>query len=100
MEIRLKENLYINLERTHIIPRGAIGVMNKRVVNFYDTTKTYSVGFDRDTCLQCPELFSVKNQLSDRDINYKELLELLGSCSGMFKTKEDFDRFSEIIKSL
>lgn len=100
MEIRLRENIYITSGQSYVIPRGANGVFIKRTVHFYDTTKTVSIGIDRDTCLQCPELFSVKRQLNDRDISQKELLGVVSDCSKMFKSEDDFNRFSEIIKSL
>lgn len=100
MEIRLRENIYLMSGQSYIVPRGANGILVKRVVYFYDTTKTISIGIDRDTCLQSPELFSVKRQITDREVSQKELLGVLAEHSEMFKSKEAYDRFSEIIKSL
>jgi hypothetical protein len=100
MEIRLKENIYIGAGGDYLIPRGSVGVLRKRIVYFYDTTKTHSIGIDRDICMTCKDLFSVSQQMTDRDISQKDLLEVLMECSDMFKSKEDYNRFLEITKSL
>lgn len=80
MDIRIKETVYVKSGDTeHVIRQGTIGADVKRVVYFPDTTRTVSVGFSRDFCLESPQLFSVSRTLSDSEISLKDVKKLLES---------------------
>lgn len=97
MEIRLRENVYAS---DKLIPRGTIGIIRKNVVYFYDTTKTTTIGFDRDTCFINKELFSVNRNLSDREISVRQIQDAAKDLHELFRSKEDFEKFVEIINTL
>lgn len=77
MDIRLKEALYLKNSGTQYIVRaGAIGVEDKKVVYFYDNTRTCAVGFPRDFCLENP-MFSITRTINDREVFLKDVLKVI-----------------------
>lgn len=78
MDIKIKEPLYglVN-NKEYIIRQGTVGVERNRVVFFYDTTRTFAVGFSRDYCLENPQTFQVSRTLIDREVSQKDVLKIL-----------------------
>ena len=69
MDIRIREPLYITQNGAEYVVRpGTVGVEKNKVVFFYDVTRTASVGFARDFCLENPQMFQVARTLEDKEI--------------------------------
>lgn len=78
MDIRVKEPLYILIgNQEYVVRPGTVGVEKKRVVFFYDTTRTSAVGFSRDYCIDNPQTFQVMRTLSDKEVSQKDVLKIL-----------------------
>lgn len=78
MDIRIKEPLYITSQDTmYMIRPGTVGVEKNRVVFFYDVTRTFSVGYSRDFCLENPHIFQVAKTIVDREIPYRDIVKSL-----------------------
>ena len=78
MDIRIKESLVISVKGLdYIVRSGTIGIEKKRIVYFYDNTRSVSVGFPRDVCVNTPVMFSVSRTLTDREVSIKDVLEVI-----------------------
>lgn len=78
MDIRIREPLYITQNGAEYVVRpGTVGVEKNKVVFFYDVTRTASVGFARDFCLENPQMFQVVRTLEDKEIPLKAVAKVL-----------------------
>nr|UVY15555.1 MAG: hypothetical protein [Bacteriophage sp.] len=78
MEIRNKESLFIIQDgKEYVVRQGTVGVERKRIVFFYDTTRTAAVGYSRDFCLDSPDLFSVSRNLTDKDVSLRDVKKVV-----------------------
>ena len=81
MDIRIKEALYLkNLGTQYVVRAGTIGVEKKKVVYFYDNTRTCAVGFPRDFCLENP-MFAVTRTITDREVSLKDVISIVDELS-------------------
>ena len=49
MDIRNKEPMFITQDgKEYVVRQGTVGVERKRIIFFYDTTRTVAVGYARD----------------------------------------------------
>lgn len=76
MIITIKETLYINgkEEVPRVIKSGTRGVEKSGMVMFYDVTKTFAVSVPRETCINDPQMFSVKRVVDDREIPISDII--------------------------
>ena len=80
MDIRIKEPLYIcHNGQDYIVRQGTVGVERKKVVYFYDVTRTVAVGYSRDFCLETPTLFQVSRNITDREVPIRDVLKAVES---------------------
>lgn len=78
MNIRIRETMYIRSgDVEHIVRPGTIGVEHKKVVYFYDVTRTVAAGFSRDFCLENPQIFNVSRSLSDKEVFLRDVLKVI-----------------------
>ena len=80
MIVRLLDNIYINVDgSTYLIRASTRGMEHpkNRAVVFYDVTHTYSVAFDRETCMQDHILFSCKQEISDQSVRLQDVFSVL-----------------------
>lgn len=78
MDIKIREPLYTSVNgQEYVVRPGTIGVEKNRVVHFHDVTKTTSVGFSRDFCLDNPQMFQVAKTLSDREVSVREVTKII-----------------------
>lgn len=78
MEIRNKEPLFIIQDgKEYVVRQGTVGVERKRIVFFYDTTRTAAVGYSRDFCLDSPDLFSVSRVLTDKEVSLRDVKKVM-----------------------
>lgn len=77
MDIKVKEALYIEtLGTQYVVRAGTTGVEKKKIVYFYDNTRTCAVGFPRDLCLENP-MFAVTRTITDREVSLKDVLSVI-----------------------
>lgn len=76
MIINIKETLYINgkEEVPRVVKSGTRGVEKNGMVAFYDVTKTLAVSIPRETCINDPQMFSVKRVVDDREIPISDII--------------------------
>lgn len=75
MDIRIKEPLYISQNGQEYIVRPAtVGVERNKLIFFYDVTKTASVGFPKEFCLETPQLFQVARTMSDKEVSLRDVI--------------------------
>ena len=78
MDIKIKEPLHILFNgHEYVVRPGTVGVERKRIVFFYDTTRTSAVGFPREYCIENPHTFQVSKTLTDREVSLKEVLKVV-----------------------
>lgn len=78
MDIRIREPLYIlHQDREYIVRPGTVGIERNKVVFFYDVTRTASVGYSREYCLENPQTFQVSRTLADKEISLKDIGKVL-----------------------
>ena len=80
MIVRLLDNIYINIDGyTYLIRASTRGIEHprSRTIVFYDVTHTYSVAFDRETCIQDHALFSCKQEISDQSVRLHDVFSVL-----------------------
>ena len=88
MDIRIRETLYVSSGDTEYVVRtGALGVERKGLVHFFDNTKTVSVAFPKEFCLES-QLFLVVRKMEDKDISLKEALQVLDQAEIDDQTRE------------
>ena len=96
MDIQIKETMYVSVDgKDHCVRHGSYGVLRGNVYHFYDTTKTVSLSFDKDFCLETPSLFQVSRTLKDREIPIKQVVAMLESV-----TREEVLQNPEILRIL
>ena len=99
MDIRVVEPLYIRSQgQEYIVRPGTIGVDKNRVIFFYDVTRTASVGFSRDFCLENPQLFKVARTLSDKEVSIRDVLKMAEQAS--YLSSEQLSHLLDDIKNL
>lgn len=82
MDIRVKEPLYLFIQgQEYVVRPGTVGVEKNRVVFFYDNTRTASVGFSRDYCLENPQTFQIAKTLSDKEVSQRDVFKILDGYS-------------------
>lgn len=78
MNIRTRETIYVLIDgEERVIRHGTIGVEKRKSVLFYDNTRTVAVAFEKETCLEMPQLFQVSRTLEDKDISSKDVISLI-----------------------
>ena len=98
MDIRVKEPIYINCKgQEYVIRPGTIGVDKNKVVYFYEVTRSSSVGFSRDFCMENPQIFLVSRTLSDKEVSQRDVFKILDEYNRKECTLSDV---YERIKSL
>lgn len=91
MDIRVKEPLYIlSRGQEYVVRPGTVGVEKNRIVFFYDVTRTASVGYPREFCLENPQMFSVARTLTDKEVYLKDVV----------KTLENFPRIQDNVREM
>ena len=89
MDIRVKEAIYIQCNGCdYIIRPNTIGTERKRIVYFPDNTRTTSVGFSRDFCLENTQMFSISRKISDREVSLKDAIKVLEQTPMDKETRE------------
>ena len=90
MDIRIKETMYLRSENTeHVVRSGTVGVETKKVVYFYDVTRTTAIGFARDFCLENPQIFQVSRNLSDKEVSIRDVLKVIDESDLNSKQAEE-----------
>lgn len=80
MDIRIKEPLYIlHNGQDYVVRQGTVGVERKKVVYFYDVTRTVAVGYSRDFCLEATSLFQVSRNITDREVPVRDVIKAVES---------------------
>lgn len=78
MDIRIKEPMYIRSgEIEHVVRPGTVGVEHKKVIYFYDVTRTVAAGFSREFCIENPQLFQISRNLSDKEVSVRDVLKII-----------------------
>ena len=90
MDIRIKEAIYIRGgDVEHVVRPGTVGVEHKKVVYFYDVTRTLATGFSRDFCLENPQMFQVSRNLFDKEVSLRDVLKIIDESSLDSKQTEE-----------
>lgn len=77
MDIRIRETLFVDVQGAQYVVRAAtLGVERKHVIHFFDTTKTVSVAFPKQFCLESP-LFYVVAKLEDKEVSLNDVLKTI-----------------------
>lgn len=79
MIVKIKSSLFVYDDKgqQYTIQEGTIGVEQKNMVHFYDVTKTISVAFPRQHCIDNTESFSVSRSFNDREVPLRDVYVLL-----------------------
>lgn len=94
MEVRIKESVTITVDNTdRIIRHGTVAVVRGRMFFFYDSTKTASIGFDRETVFENKQMFQVSNIMEKPSIDVLELNEFLKKNKPVGVTDKDWEKF-------
>ena len=81
MQITLKETIYVTDKDgvAYTIRHNTRGVATakSRAYKFYDTTRTFAVSFDKETCMTDHNLFACRQELEDTEVNIRDVLGIL-----------------------
>ena len=89
MDIKVKESIYIQCDGNEYMVRpNTTGTERKRIVYFPDNTRTASVGFSRDFCLENPQMFSISRNITDREVSLKDAIKVLEQTPMDKETRE------------
>ena len=89
MDIKVKESIYIQCDgHDYMIRPSTTGTERKRIVYFPDNTRTASVGFSRDFCLENPQMFSISRNITDREVSLKDAIKVLEQTPMDKETRE------------
>ena len=79
MIVKIKFPLFVydGKGQQYTVQEGTIGVEQKNMVHFYDVTKTISVAFPRQQCMDNTESFSVSRSFDDREVPLRDVYTLL-----------------------
>lgn len=81
MQVTLKETIYVTDKEgvAYTIRHNTRGVetAKSRAYKFYDTTRTFAVSFDKETCMTDHSLFACKQGLEDNEVNIRDVLRIL-----------------------
>ena len=99
MDIRIKEALYVSTkEGSYVVRQNTLGVEKKGVIFFHDSTKTASVGFDKNFCIENPQTFNVSRTLSDKEVSVRDVIKVLELALGI--DPHELENIKEQIKAL
>ena len=89
MDIKVKESIYVQCDgHEYMVRPNTTGTERKRIVYFPDNTRTTSVGFSRDFCLENPQMFSISRNITDREVSLKDTIKVLEQTPMDKETRE------------
>lgn len=82
MNITLRETIHISDSGVEkVVRQNTQGVLRGKTVFFYDATRTSAVGFDLDFCFENKQMFSVRREITDREVSVKEVLKIINELT-------------------